>query len=251
VRYSFQCTASVIRIDQPAVTCAQIKTYSLPLSAILILSQPTTHIHTQPTHHTHAHIINTLQSHPPKDTNEKMSYPFTALPCALCKTYTCTDPFPGHGLPVMIALSHASRADLTTAGLFCGEKSPFNTVYILHDGGDKVTRREAILHTAAMAVNNVACFLAGNPGESATGSAAIRVILLKVDIPDFVEWWGKTGEERGVVSARCAELLRDLEDAAALVGECGEYRPEVRFVLPTNMLGEPGVGFAAERSVDQ
>jgi hypothetical protein len=130
-------------------------------------------------------------------------------------------------------------------------RPPFNTVYILHDGGDKFTRREAILHTAGMAVKNVACFLAGNPGESATGSAAIRVILLKVDIPDFVEWWGKTGEERGVVSARCAELLRDLEDAAALVGECGEYRPEVRFVLPTCMLGEPGVGFAAERSIDQ
>ena len=184
-----------------------------------------------------------------------MSYPFTALSCALCKTFTCTDPSPGHGLPVMIALSHASRVDLTTAGLFCGEKSPFNTVYILHDGGDKFTRREAILHTAAMAVKNVACFLAGNPHESATGSAAIRVILLKVDIPDFVEWWGKTGEERGVVSARCAGLLRDLEDAAALAGECGEYRPEVRFVLPTCMLGETGaaaaVGFAAERSIDQ
>lgn len=180
-----------------------------------------------------------------------MSYPFAALPCALCKTFTCTDRAPGHGLPVVTALSHASHADLTTASLFCGKNSLFNTLYILHDGADKFSRRKAILHTAAMAVKNVACFLVGNPHESATGSVAIRVILLKVDIPDFVEWWGKTGEERGVVSARCAELLRDLEDAAALVGECGEYRPEVKFVLPTSMLREAAVGFAGVRSIDQ
>jgi hypothetical protein len=76
----------------------------------------------------------------------------------------------------MIALAHASRAESHTAcGLFCGDNSPFNTFYFLH--------------SAAMALKNIASFLAGNPEESATGDAAIRRVCLKVDLPDFVAWF--------------------------------------------------------------
>jgi hypothetical protein len=177
-------------------------------------------------------------------------YPFTALPCQLCNTFACaTTEAPGHDSPVMIALAHASRAESHTAcGLFCGDNSPFNTFYFLHDSADKFSRREAILHSAAMALKNIAAFLAGNPGESATGDAAIRRVCLKVDLPDFVGWFEAGEEERGPVSARCAGLLRALDDAAALVGESAEYRPEVVFVLPGQM---KGVEFAALRSIDQ
>jgi hypothetical protein len=150
----------------------------------------------------------------------------------------------------MIALAHASRADSHTAcGLFCGDNSPFNTFYFLHSAADKFSRREAILHSAAMALKNIAAFLAGNPEESATGDAAIRRVLLKVDLPDFVGWYATRGEgEEEEVSPRCAGLLRALDDAAALVGESAEYRPEVVFVLPGQM---KGVEFAALRSIDQ
>ena len=179
-------------------------------------------------------------------------YPFTALPCQICTTHACTNPSPGHSLPVMIALAHASRADKATGcGLFCGEDSPFNTFYLLHDAAAKFSRAEAILHTAGMAVGNVAAFLAGSPHESATGPAAIRQILLKVDRPDFVAWYEQGEEGRGPVSPRCAGLLRALDDAAARVGECGEYRPEVKFVLPDRSQGAATGAFAAQRSIDQ
>jgi hypothetical protein len=159
-----------------------------------------------------------------------MAYPFTALPCQLCTTATCaTLSAPGHDSPVMIALSHASR-EQTGCGIFCGSDSPFNTFYIIYDRAANFSRAETILHSVVMAVKNVASFLAANPHESATGPAAIRRILLKVDWPDFVAWYDQ--EDRGPVSPRCAGLLRALDDAAARVGECGEYRPDVRFVLP-------------------
>lgn len=176
-------------------------------------------------------------------------YPFTALPCQICNTFDCASPEdPGHDSPVMIALAHASKPENTACALFCNEDLPPNTFYILHDAADKFSRAEAILHTAAMAVKNIAAFLAGNPHESATGAAAIRRVLLKVDRPDFVSWY--EAEDRGPVSPRCAELLRALDDAAALVGECGEYRPDVTFVLPVKKEGAV-VLFAAQRSIDQ
>jgi len=179
-------------------------------------------------------------------------YPFTALPCQICTTHACTNPSPGHSLPVMIALAHASKADKATGcGLLCGEDSPFNTFYLLHDTGAKFSRAEAILHTAGMAVRNVGAFLAASPQESATGPAAIRQILLKVDRPDFVAWYEQGEESRGPVSPRCAGLLRTLDDAAARVGECGEYRPEVKFVLPDRSQGAATGAFAAQRSIDQ
>ena len=82
----------------------------------------------------------------------------------------------------------------------------------------------------------------------ATGAAAIRRVLLKVDRPDFVSCY--EAEDRGPVSPRCAGLLRALDDAAALVGECGEYRPDVKFVLPVRKEGAV-VLFPAQRSIDQ
>jgi len=150
-------------------------------------------------------------------------YPFTALPCQICTTHACTNPSPGHGLPVMIALAHASRADKATGcGLFCGEDSPFNTFYLLHDAAAKFSRAEAILHTAGMAVGNVAAFLAGSPHESATGPAAIRQILLKVDRPDFVASTSRgrrvAGPYRLVALGCCAlstMLLRGLGSVAS------------------------------------
>ena len=176
-------------------------------------------------------------------------YPFTALPCQLCNTFACPTPEEaGHDSPVTIALAHASRAESTLCGLFCGPDSPFNTLYFLHDSAEKFSRREAILHSAAMALKNIAAFLAGNPGESATGAAAIRCVCIKVDLPDFVGWYEAGEEEKGPVSPRCAVLLRALDDAAALVGESAEYRPDVVFVLPRQM---KGVEFAALRSIDQ
>ena len=164
-------------------------------------------------------------------------YPFTPLPCQLCNTFACATPEePSHDSPVMIALAHASKVESSTAcTIFCGDDSPFNTVCILHDAADKFSRAEAILHTAAMSLKNIAAFLAGNPQESATGAAAIRRIMLKVDRPDFVAWY--EAEDRGPMSPRCAGLLRALDDAAALVGECGEYRPDVKFVLPVKKAG--------------
>ena len=177
-------------------------------------------------------------------------YPFTPLPCQLCNTFACATPEePSHDSPVMIALAHASKVESSTAcTIFCGDDSPFNTVCILHDAADKFSRAEAILHTAAMSLKNIAAFLAGNPQESATGAAAIRRIMLKVDRPDFVAWY--EAEDRGPMSPRCAGLLRALDDAAALVGECGEYRPDIKFVLPVKKAGAV-VLFAAQRSIDQ
>ena len=52
------------------------------------------------------------------------------------------------------------------------------------------------------------------------------------------------------MSPRCADLVRALDDAAALVGECGEYRPDIKFVLPVKKAGAV-VLFAAQRSIDQ
>ena len=165
-------------------------------------------------------------------------YPFTALPCQLCNTFACLTPEEaGHDSPVTIALAHASRAESTLCGLFCGPDSPFNTLYFLH--------------SAAMALKNIAAFLAGNPGESATGPAAIRRVCIKVDLPDFVAWYEAGEEEKGPVSPSCAGLLRALDNAAARVGECGEYRPEVKFVLPDRSQGAATGAFAAQRSIDQ
>lgn len=173
--------------------------------------------------------------HPPPNrptTTHQDELPLHPLPCQLCTTAACATPSePGHDAPVMIVLSHTSR-EHTGCGIFCGEGSPFNTFYIIYDRATKLSRDETILHSAVMAVKNVAAFLAGNPHESVTGPAAIRRILLKVDWPDFVSWYEQSEEDRGPVSPRCAGLLRALEDAAARFGECGEYRPDVKFVVP-------------------
>ena len=136
---------------------------SIPRSAIvrtLLLHQQ--HSRTSRLTRSYHHPSPNPPTHPP--TNEKMSpYPFTPLPCQLCNTFACATPEePSHDSPVMIALAHASKVESSTAcTIFCGDDSPFNTVCILHDAADKFSRAEAILHTAAMSLKNIA---ASSPG---------------------------------------------------------------------------------------
>lgn len=89
-------------------------------------------------------------------------------------------------------------------------------------------------------------FFTNNTAVPAASHA--HTIMLKVDRPDFVAWY--EAEDRGPMSPRCADLVRALDDAAALVGECGEYRPDIKFVLPVKKAGAV-VLFAAQRSIDQ
>ena len=65
-----------------------------------------------------------------------------------------------------------------------------------------------------------------------------------------VEWddEGYEGEDRDSgATPRTAALLRDLDDAAVLVGECGGHRPVVRFVKPSPFCGEQASGDLAMR----
>lgn len=123
--------------------------------------------------------------------------------------------------PLVIALGRTGK-NPRACGIFCHTDSPYNTVYLLHD---HLNRTDSILHAAAVAVRQVATFLAN---ESAP-AAAIKEIFLDINVKRFIEWYESEGEDRSA-SARSAALLRDLDDAAALVGECGKYRPDVKFV---------------------
>jgi hypothetical protein len=155
-----------------------------------------------------------------------MSLPFTVLPCKTCATYDCASSEPGHENGVMISLTRSKKTP-GACGIFCHPDSSWNTAYLLHD---KLNRRETILHTAAVAVRQVAAYLANEEN-----APAIREIFLKMDVKELVEWYESA--QRDIFSApavrrRSAELLRDLDDAATLVGECGEYRPDIKFVKP-------------------
>ena len=155
-----------------------------------------------------------------------MSLPFTVLLCKTCATHECSSSEPGHENGVMISLTRSSKKP-RACGIFCHPDSSWNTAYLL---GDKLNGRETILHTAAIAVREVAAYLANKEN-----APAIREIFLKMDVKELVEWYESA--QRDISSARAvrrrtAELLRDLDDAAALVGECGEYRPDIKFVKP-------------------
>jgi hypothetical protein len=130
--------------------------------------------------------------------------------------------------PVLIALARAGR-NPTACGIFAHPASPWNTAYLLYD---QLSRREIILHSAAIAVRQVAAYLANE--ESVP---AIREIVFKIDVRDFIVWYESEGEERWA-TPRTAALLRDLDDACALVGECGEYRPDLNFVRPVPFHGK-------------
>lgn len=166
-----------------------------------------------------------------------MSYPCTQLPCQICGTLECNIDEPGHDFPVMISIARAGK-NPTGCGIFCHEGSEWNKAYLLHDiDGDRLSRREKTLHTAAVAVRQIATFLADNPHESATGRNAIRRIFIRMDVAEFIEWYHG---ERRTATSRCADLVRDLDDAAALVGELGEYRPDVEFIKHRPLNGRQG-----------
>ena len=106
-----------------------------------------------------------------------MSYPFSVLPCNLCRDLECRSDAPGHEFPVKIEITYAGKRPTTAGGIFCHEDSPWNHAYvILKDGGKKFRPREKILHIGTVAVKRITIFLAKNPHESATGPSAIRGI---------------------------------------------------------------------------
>jgi hypothetical protein len=102
--------------------------------------------------------------------------------------------------PVLIALARAGK-NPTACGIFAHPASPWNTAYLLYD---QLSRREIILHSAAIAVRQVAAYLANE--ESVP---AIREIVFKIDVRDFIVWYESEGEERRARSAgrRLAPLL--------------------------------------------
>jgi hypothetical protein len=102
----------------------------------------------------------------------------------------------------MISLTRSSKKP-RACGIFCHPDSSWNTAYLL---GDKLNRRETILHTAAIAVRQVAAYLANEEN-----APAIREIFLKMDVKELVEWYESA--QRDISSApavrrRTAELLR-------------------------------------------
>jgi hypothetical protein len=131
-----------------------------------------------------------------------MSLPFTVLPCKTCATHECSSSEPGRENGVMISLTRSSKKP-RACGIFCHPDSSWNTAYLL---GDKLNRRETILHTAAIAVRQVAAYLANEEN-----APAIREIFLKMDVKELVEWYESA--QRDISSApavrrRTAELLR-------------------------------------------
>ena len=164
-----------------------------------------------------------------------MSLPFTVLPCWTCGTPTCT--IHQHD-QVVITLSRTGTTS-TASGIFCHRDSSWNMAFLEHD---QLNRSQRILHAAAIAVRQVAAYLAN---ESAP-RPAIKEIFLKVNVKAFVKWYEGEDRDSGV-TPRTAALLRDLDDAAVLVGECGGHRPVVRFVKPSPFCGEQASGDLAMR----
>ena len=81
-------------------------------------------------------------------------------------------------------------------------------------------------------VRQVAAYLA----KETAAAAPIVDIFLKINVKAFIVWYGSIDRDSDV-TPRIAALLRDLDDAAALVGECGGYRPDIKFVrrVPGNV----------------
>jgi hypothetical protein len=125
---------------------------------------------------------------------------------------------------VQIALAHTGK-NPTACGIFCHTASPWNTAYLLHDiDGAKPTRREAILHTAAIAVGQVATWLASETGPDGP-NGAIKEIVLKIDVVEFNEWYESEDRDDG---------------ALALASDSRESRPDVKFVRPVPFHGRKG-----------
>lgn len=172
----------------------------------------------------HMHIPSTTTQ-----TNErttiKMSLPFTILPCNTYGILECTRHERGQ-VEITLSRAHISPA---ASGIFCHAHSPWNTAYLKRD---ELNRSERILHAAAITVRQVAAYLA----KETAAAAPIVDIFLKINVKAFIVWYGSIDRDSDV-TPRIAALLRDLDDAAALVGECGGYRPDIKFVrrVPGNV----------------
>jgi len=96
---------------------------------------------------------------------------------------------------VLIALARAGR-NPTACGIFAHPDSSWNTAYLLYD---QLSRREIILHSAAIAVRQVTAYLANE--ESVP---AIREIVFKIDARDFIVWYERGRGALGDASHRCS-----------------------------------------------
>jgi hypothetical protein len=127
----------------------------------------------------------------------------------------------------MITITRASGHPVVN-GIFCRPASSWNTAYLVDEPLD---RTERILHAAVFAVRQVAAYPA-RERATAAGRTVIRDIFLKIDVKKFISWY-EGGNRYSGATPRCAALLRDLDDAAVLVGECSGCRPVVRFIKPS------------------
>jgi hypothetical protein len=190
---------------------------NLPLFAIVLSLYLPNNI----THHKH---IPSTTNQTNQTTTIKMSLPFTVLPCRTCDRFECANKWHDSPRPVMVTLSRAPGQNPTVNGIFCHPGSRWNTAYPLDE---PLTRSEIILHAAVIAIRQVAAYLA----NQSAGRTAIKEIFLKINIKKFILWYESKDRDSGV-KPRCAALLRDLDDAAVLVGECGGCRLVVRFFKP-------------------